>query len=779
MKLNQDSQIVALDSSNNAELTAYNSQMNNMGNYSVPPSTSGSGKDADVRDLFSALARRKWLIMSLALIMAILALIISLAMTPIYRANGVVKIDAESKQLLDYGVEKASSTRLTNEEFMRTQYKILQSRQLARRVIDTLAMEDLLLETENENAKKPFYADFVQKIKDQIKSTASSASGKQIPAEEEHAMPAEVAFLQALRIEPNGKSQLVGISYDAEDPKLAASVVNSLIDNFINMTLDSRVASADHAKVFLSEQLVKAKTNLEESERKLVRYEKAKGIVNTGRPDSLISASLEQLNQAYVSAKRARIDAEAELRQRGGAISGNVRILDNVVIQNLKAELQRLKSKYQENAQIYKSGYPLMREIQGQIKTTEATLAKELRNIKRSVGQDTKANFTAALQKEQELSKELNKAKGVLMSSRDKSLGHNTLLREVQSNREIYEGLHQRMKEVNIAGHVGTNNITKIDSAFVPYAKHTPNTKLNIGLGLIFGFLLGSLIALLLEKMDERIKSVEDLKKLSDLPVLGIFPNTKVKGKGRQAVLVSENPNSAMAEAFRSLRTNMLFSTPEGVPKILHLTSSGPSEGKSNTGINLASVFAQTGKSVLMIDADLRKPSLHKYLQVDNMLGLSDYLSGDFALSEVEKKTDILGLSIITAGAATTSPADFLSSHKMVELLQHVSDKYDFILIDSPPVMGLADALVLSNRSSATLFIVSSHEAKKSHVIGALERLKMGYGNVIGFVLTKAREGKKSGYGYDYDYGDSWGGKSKDRAPRLELNHHRGGESIV
>ena len=771
MKLNQNSQIVALDSSNNAELAAYNPQMNNMGNYSAPPSN-GSGKDADVRDLFSALARRKWLIMSLALIMAILALVISLTMTPIYRANGVVKIDAESKQLLDYGVEKSSSTRLTNEEFMRTQYKILQSRQLARRVIDTLAMEDILLAKDSETTKKPFYADFVQKIKDKIKSTASSASGKKMSEEETHAMPAEIAFLKALRIEPNGKSQLVGISYDAEDPRLAASVVNSLIDNFINMTLDNRAAAADHAKIFLSEQLVKAKANLEESEGKLVRYEKAKGIVNTGSPDSLISASLEQLNQAYVSAKRARIDAEAELRQRGNT-SGNVRILDNMVIQNLKADLQRLKSKYQENAEIYKPGYPLMREIQGQIKTTEATLAKELRNIKKSVGQDTKANFNAALQKEQKLLRELNKAKGILMSSRDKSLGHNTLLREVQSNREIYEGLRQRMKEVNIAGHVGTNNITKVDSAFVPYTKHSPNTKLNIGLGLIFGFLLGSLIALFLEKMDERIKSVDDLKKLSDLPVLGIFPNTKIKGKGRQAVLVDDNPNSAMAEAFRSLRTNMLFSTPEGVPKILHLTSSGPSEGKSNTGINLASVFAQTGKSVLMIDADLRKPSLHKYLQVDNILGLSDYLSGDFALSEVEKKTNIPGLTIITAGAATTSPADFLSSHKMVELLQYVSDKYDFILIDSPPVMGLADALILSNRSSATLFIVSSHEAKKSHVIGALERLKMGYGNVIGFVLTKAREGKKSGYGYDYDYGDSWGRKSKNSSPRLELNHHK------
>lgn len=768
MKLHQESQIVALDNSSNAEISAYNPQMNAMGSYSPPPIDKGS-KDADVRDLFSALARRKWLIMSLAFIMATLALLLSLSMTPIYRASGQIKIDAESKQVLDYGVEKSSRTRLTNEEFMRTQYQILQSRQLARRVIDTLEMEQLLTESKEEDVKKPFYADFLKKIKDQVKSAAGPSNA---PPAEVIAMPAEVSFLESLQIEPNGKSQLVGITYDAEDPKLAAAVVNSLIDNFINMTLDSRVSAADHAKKFLSKELIKAKANLEKSESDLVRYEKAKGIVNTGgRPDALISDSLSQLNQAYVRAKNDRIDAEAELRQRGGSTSGDVRILDNVVIQNLKGDLQRLQSKYQENLQIYKPGYPLMREIQGQINTTKATLAKELRNIKKSVGQNTRSKFNAAVQKEKELSRELNKAKSTLMSSRDKSIVHNTRLREVESNRDIYEGLRKRMKEVNIAGHVGTNNITKVDSAFVPYAKHSPNTKLNIGLGLIVGLLLGSLIALLLEKMDERIKSVEDLKKLSDLPVLGIFPNTKVRGRGRQAVLVTENPNSAMAEAFRSLRTNMLFSTPEGIPKILHLTSSGPSEGKSNTGINLASVFAQTGKTVLMIDADLRKPSLHKYLQLNNLLGLSDYLTGDFELSEVEQETNVAGLSVISAGAATASPADFLSSNKMMELLQNVSDKYDVVLIDSPPVMGLADALILSNRSSATLFVVSSHEAKKSHVLGALERLKMGYGNVIGFVLTKAREGKKSGYGYDYDYGDTWGKKGKN-TPRLEMNNH-------
>lgn len=766
MNHNRETQIVALDSTSNTTPAHYNGAgQHRAESYPTQPPESNKA-DTDVRDLLSSLVRRKWFIAGITGLFAVIAVIMSLSMTPTYRAQATIKIDPDETKVLDFDVSTANGKR-ENKEFMQTQYKLLKSRALAKRVILGLELESTLLNASEEEKQKPFYADLIDSIKEKIKSNKPDnglEDQKELP-------PAEIAFLKSLTIEPAGKSQLVNIYYEAKDPKLAAAITNSLAENFIKMNLDGRLDSADHAKKFLQEQIILAKTKLQESEEHLVKYEREKNIINTGSGNSLISDSLEVINRAYAEARKERIDAEASFNKRQTA-SGNIRTLDNQVIQALKSDLQRLQSKYQENLQIYKPNYPMMKELQNQIRTTQGTLHRELKNVKSGVQQDLKTQYTAALQREKELKLELDREKGRLLDTRDRSLEHNTLQREVQSNRELYESLLQRMKEVGVAGGVGTNNISVIDTAFPPTNKYKPNTKLNLTLGIMLGLMIGSLLALLLEHTDDRIKSVDDLKKLTELPVLGIFPNMKVSNPGknkRVPILVADHPSSAIAEAFRSLRTNMLFATPEGVPKLLHLTSSSSGEGKSNAAINLASVFAQTGKSVLIIDGDLRKPSIHKYLNLSNHVGLTDYINGDISVSEIETETRVENLTVITAGSFSPNPADSLSSNRMLDLLKQAADAYDLVVIDSPPVMGLADALVLSNRSSATLFVVASHETRKTHILGALERLRMGYGNVIGFVLTKAREGKKTGYGYDYEYGDTWESSNMASVAKLEL----------
>ncbi len=758
----RDTQIVAFNSSTTISPIAHQPQQPE---YPTQPPVADQNT-TDVRDLLAALGKRKWFIAGITGLTAIIALLISLSMTPVYRAQATIKIDPNERNIVDYDINTGAKGYQEHKEYMQTQYKLLKSRALAKKVIDKLELESTLLSEEKSKKAKPFYADFIAEIKKkvQLKKDETGLSGQQ----QKKLPPAELAFLKNLTVEPAGKSQLVNIYYQAKDPELARSIVNSLTTNFIQMNIDRRIEAAKDAESLLREQLVLAKAKLEESEAKLVKHEREKHIINTGKDKSLVSDSIEEINKAYAKARSARIEAEADYRRRGSS-SGQMKTLDNTVIQSLKAELQRLRSKYQESLQIYKPGYPLMQELQNQIRVTQANLNKELKLVKSGANQDLKTRYEAALQRERELKKELSREEARVLESRDRSLGHSTLQREVETNRELYEGLLQRMKEVGIARNVGINNISVVDTAYAPFTKYKPNTKLNLALGILLGLLTGSLLALLLEHADDRIKSVEELKKLSQLPVLGIFPNVKLKSNKntRQAVLVTDHPSSAIAEAFRSLRTNMLFATPEGVPKLLHLTSSSSGEGKSNTAINLAIVFAQAGKSVLIIDADLRKPSLHKYLKLNNSVGLSNYINEEVSITEIERETDFPGLTAITAGSFTANPADFLSSNAMLNLLKQAADAYDLVIIDSPPVMGLADALVLSNRSTATLFVVASHETEKKHILGAIERLKMGYGNVIGFVLTKAREGKKSGYGYDYDYGDTW--HEGNNVARLEL----------
>ena len=769
MKLQRDNHIIALDNSvTNTSISPISNQPQQLEHYPTQPPV-GNSNDSDVRDLLASLARRKWFFAVITGLLALISLLISLSMTHVYRAQATIKIDPDDKQIVDFGVStKKGYGYQEAKEFMQTQYKLLKSRALARRVIDSLDLESTLMNAENDKKAKPFYADFIAELKEKIKSKKeNNLNGG---TEQVTLPPPELAFLKGLTIEPVGKSQLVNIYYQAKDPKLASAIVNSLTTNFIKMNIDGRINAAEDAKKLLREQLVLVKSRLQESEARLVKHEREKGIINTGSTKSLIASSLEVINIAYAESRKALISAEADYRQRGS--SGDIRSLDNLVVQNLKSNLQRLRTKYQENLQIYKPGYPLMREIQNQIRTTQASLNRELRLVKSGSHNELKSRWIAAQQREQNLKTELSREKARLLDSRDRSLGHNTLQREVQTNRELYEGLLQRMKEVGVAGDVGMNNVSIVDIAYDPFTKYKPNTKLNLIIGILLGLMTGGLLALLLEHSDDRIRSVEDLKKLTTLPVLGIFPNIKIAGQKknqRKAVLVTEQTSSAIAEAFRSLRTNMLFATPEGVPKLLHLTSSSSGEGKSNTAINLAIVFAQAGKSVLIIDADLRKPSIHKYLKLQNTAGLSNYISQEASLTEIQTSTNVPGLTAITAGSFTANPADFLSSNAMLDLLKQAADSYDLVIIDSPPVMGLADALVLSNRSTATLFVVASHETEKKHILGAIERLKMGYGNVIGFVLTKAREGKKSGYGYDYDYGDSW--QDNSNVAQLELKN--------
>ncbi|MBE8232540.1 MAG: polysaccharide biosynthesis tyrosine autokinase, partial [Endozoicomonadaceae bacterium] len=319
--------------------------------------------------------------------------------------------------------------------------------------------------------------------------------------------------------------------------------------------------------------------------------------------------------------------------------------------------------------------------------------------------------------------------------------------------------LLQRKKEVSIAGGLVSNNVSIVDPAFVPYRKHSPNTRLNMLIGTTLGLMLGVAVAFIRESFDSRIRNAEDLEDITDLPVLGIFPFVKGKNKKKSrsaegAILLTEDPQSTEYEAFCSLVTNLGYIGSQGeIPKIIHVTSSAPAEGKSNVAINTASILAESNLKVLLIDADLRKPRVDSYLGIQAEHGLAEYLVKRCEIGDVISDSAIDNLSIITAGVPVPSPVKLLAEDRMIELLEYAGEEYDHIIIDSPPVLGLADALILSNRSDVTLFVVASNETKRPHLLDALKRLRLGYGNVAGFVLTKAKSSKSDYYAHDSYYG--------------------------
>jgi capsular exopolysaccharide synthesis family protein len=726
--------------------------------------------EIDLRELWAVLKRRQGTIALIAVVIFIGTLIATLMMTPIYRANATLQINTEEQKVLNFGVEAGNSRPVDSKDFYQTQYELLKSRTLARMTIDDLSLESAL---KGEQLAKPFFTETLNNIKTSIYGEEKQDENTTAPGKLGE-YPVEDKFLENLTVAPVKNSQIVIVSYDHTDPQMATTITNSLADNFIKMNLGRRKEAASYAENFLKNELADAKSKLEESEAKLVKFAKKETIIHMDdeKQGSLTSQKMGDLNTALTEAEKDRITAESKFKQ--AQATGASKTLDNPTIQELKKNLAKLQGDFQEKLQIYKPGYPIMVQLQNQISELQAQINQEVSSIGSTITGSLQGDYLAAKQKENELRTNLDKQQNELLTLRDKSIGYNTLQREVETNRNMYEGLLQRIKEIGVAGGIGTNNISVVDPALVPYQKHKPNTKLNLALGLVLGLFLGTVVAFLIEFIDDRVKSSSDLERLLGLPLLGVTPAMKDKNTNviDYSMASFKNPTSAIAESFRSLRTNLLFATRDGLPRSLNITSSLPSEAKSSTCINLATVLAQSGKRVLLVDADLRKPTAHQRFKLDNSVGLTSYLTHQADAAAVIQSTPIEGVSVITAGPLSPNPVELLSSERLQELFALVPEQFDIVILDSPPTIGLSDALLISNRVSATIMVAAFAQSKKRALLDSIKRLRQAHANVIGMIFTKVKGSDGSGYGYDYNYYYSYGAHRSPDGPHDKSGKH-------
>ena len=727
-------------------------------------------EDEDVinlRDYWRVIMARKGTILLVTFLVVVATLISTSLQTSIYRSSTTLQIDRQADKVLQYEGVTAESGRY-DWEFYQTQYELLKSKSLAQRVVDELGLESSAqFMGSGDEQKSSFFSD----IRKAIKGLIQGEEEKPVVSDEASDGPDLAAILQGgLTISPVRDSKLVVVSYDSPDPKLAARVTNAIAKNFVNTTLERRFEASSYAKTFLSERIKQVRAELEDSERTLAEYAQEREIIDLEEKQSILMHKIRELDSKLVSSEAQRIQDEAKyVEMKDAVLRGNLNVLESPVIQAYKERLVQLEAEYEEKLHIYKPAYPTMVQLKQRIDEVQGKIDEEIQNIKTSA----LTKYKAAQREEAMLKARVAEIKVEILDLQSRSTDYQALKRDVETNRELYNGLLQRMKEVGVASGIGTNNISVVDKAEVASAPYKPNLKKNLMIALVLGLFGGIGLAFLFDHLDDTIKSGSDLEKLTGTAVLGIVPEVNKQRENVESValMTYEQPTSSLAEAYRSVRTALTFSTASGSPKVLHLTSSGAGEGKTTSALALATAYTQAGSNVLLIDADLRNPSLHKEMGLSNEVGLTNYLAADYKPSQVVQQTEIGNLWVLPTGPIPPNPAELLSSGKMVDFVTTAGKKFDMVIIDSPPVLGLADALVLANMSQATILVVDAGVTRTGSVEGSMQRLKRARSNIIGTLLVKYGQGS-SGYGYDYHYSYNYYGYGNDETsdePRKQL----------
>ena len=709
-----------------------------------------------LRDILRIILKRKWWILSIALLVFLVATLFTLLQTPIYRATTVVQIEKTAARIVDYrdGSSNPESGWYDERDFLTTQIELLRSKALAERVMESLRLD--IDKGKSASASEVVAAvAAVQEVRtDWIGRILSTWKKRQEPSVKDAQTLDRESVLGALRgaltVEPVRNSRLVKINIDSSNAELASKMANTWADSYIKSNLERRLNASSYAKTFLEQQLALIKEKLELSERQLNEYTRQKQIVNIDEKTNLNGQNLSEFTNALAKAEQERIRAEASYDEIKRNLGNSKEILDSKSLSLFRENKAKLEAEYQDQLKIYKPGFPKMQQIQAQIDEIEKRIKSETEVIKSSIDGTARAAFLSAKAQEGQLRARVDSAKRNVLDIQDQGIRYNILKREVDTNRELYAGLLQRFKEVGIAGGVGTNNISVADKADVPLFPFKPDLFRNAMIGLILGLMAGLALAFVVEYMDDSIKFPDEVERFTGMALLGAIPKVTSK-QGAAYVQATSDPRSAVAEAYRSVRTALQFSTFSGAPRTLAITSCTKNEGKSTTAFAVAVALSQLGKRVLLVDGDMRNPSLHKMLGLDHAVGLSNLLSSNVEPISVTHTTAFENLYFISAGPLPPNPAELLMGPNMSKLLSPNSSMFDHIVIDAPPVLGIADSIVMCNRADASLFVIESSGTSKTSIRNALRRLRQAGVQPLGAILTKM-SGGSGGYGYDAEY---------------------------
>jgi capsular exopolysaccharide synthesis family protein len=595
------------------------------------------------------------------------------------------------------------------------------------------------------------------------------------------------AILGGLSIAPITETRLVYVSYISPHPALAADIVNALVEEFVDFSVETRYEATKQTSEFLSEQVALLREDLKRKEEDLQKYGQEKDLLYLSGDESTVVSKFSDVNTALTSAQIERYAKEsAYLELKTVGVDSLPESVSNPTIQALRTTYTQVQSDYAEKGRIYRPEYPEMVQLKARLDATRNTLKEEIRKAVDSA----EAEYRAALKKETSLQGLLNEQRGDVTRMNKNAIFYHTLRTEVENMRTLLSTLVAKQNEIQVSSQLGglrTSNIKVVDRALVPGGPFTPNVRRNLLTALLLGLFGGLGLVFLVEYLDNTVKGPEDVEKLAGLPSLGIIPflsgdglkrKTDPYGSYRSYGSESEKPGEALpevreielinhlypkfsiAEDYRTIRTSILFSHADSTPRTIAFTSTLPQEGKTATIANLAVSFAQLEGKVLLVDADLRKPRLHKIFNLRNFNGLSSYLAGKNAFEEVIQKTSIDNIWTIPSGPHPPNPAELLNSKRMKELLAQAKDKFNIVLLDTPPVLAVIDPVIVSSLVDSTVFVVRAGKTTRRPLVRAIEEIRKSKADIIGVVFNEVKIGHQ-GIGtpfyhyYQYEYESS------------------------
>lgn len=705
------------------------------------------------------LIKRKWTVLACLFTIFSLVAIASLKMTPVYEASGSIEINKPDSGLVNFNNSPTFNLDYYDPTELETEVMILQSDLLAIQVIKELALD-----------RRPEYGG-------KLPPVPSSLDLAPDPLQADSARTSALisSFRGNLKVTLSPNTHIVKVTFRSPEKDLTASVVNTLMSTYAENNFKSRFDSTMQASDWLSKQLVDLQMKVETSQEKLVRYQKEHEILGMDEKQNITTAKLDELNKSLTAAESERMDKEAVYRlvQAGDAdtVSSAATAIDSagggaqsvsLLLESLRSKEADTKIQIAELSTQFGPSYPKLQQLTGQLKEIEAQIANETRKVAGKI----RGQYMAAVQRESMLHDALEKQKQEANKLNESAIEYSILKRDLDSYRQLYEGLMEKMKEAGVSAGLKSNNFRIVDVARVPTAPVEPNIPRNLAFGFMLGLTSGLGLAFVLEGLDNTVRTTEQAQIISGLAPLGMIPlgsrSTREGANSKRLVIATSKeavelvtqvrPQSQMAESYRALRTSLLLSNLGAPPKVIMITSALPQEGKTTTSINCAVVLAQKGIKVLLIDADLRRPSIHKTLGMGPRSGLSNVLTGSATLQQAITASAVLpNLSVLPAGTPPPNPAELLASTNMREMLEELRGQYDHIVIDTPPTLSVTDAVVLSPRADAIVLVIRSGQTTKQALRRSRDVLMQVNAKVSG-VLLNAVDLSSPDYYYYYEY---------------------------